>query len=179
MSNGKYEGVAPGAGLVGYGSGAGLALLDTFAEDVPFVEAVAAKGAAIRDGLQIQNGVMRPTADGTFSPKNAVIRAELSYSLVQSLGLQEEALARNNTTITVQVGDQRIPIEDAVEIPAGLEGYVQVALDMNILNAYFTGSQGSFDLEPTIHATFKPAQKVTRAEFAVAATRFFSVYLMP
>lgn len=29
MSNGKYEGVAPGADLIGYGSGAGLLLLDT------------------------------------------------------------------------------------------------------------------------------------------------------
>jgi serine protease AprX len=29
MSGGKYEGVAPGASLIGYGSGAGLAILDT------------------------------------------------------------------------------------------------------------------------------------------------------
>ncbi|PLR87092.1 S8 family serine peptidase [Bacillus sp. V33-4] len=29
MSGGKYEGVAPGANLIGYGSGAGLAMLDT------------------------------------------------------------------------------------------------------------------------------------------------------
>ncbi|WP_425308484.1 S8 family serine peptidase [Fictibacillus nanhaiensis] len=29
MSGGKYEGVAPGADLIGYGSGAGLAILDT------------------------------------------------------------------------------------------------------------------------------------------------------
>ncbi|RZT23278.1 S8 family serine peptidase [Fictibacillus sp. BK138] len=29
MSSGKYEGVAPGADLIGYGSGAGLAILDT------------------------------------------------------------------------------------------------------------------------------------------------------
>lgn len=152
---------------------------DVKAEDIPFVEAVAARGAALRDGLLVQKGVMTATGDGAFSPKNAVLRAELAYSLVQSLGLQEEALARNGTTITVQVGDERLPIEDAANIPPGLEGYVQVALDMNILNAYFSVTQGPYDLEPTLHAAFKPTQKVTRADYSVAAARFFSTYLMP
>lgn len=147
--------------------------------DAPFVEAVTAKGAALRDQLQVQKGVMLPTGDGTFSPKGNVTRADLAYSLVQSLGLQKEAMALNGTEITVQYGDKRLPIEDAANIPAGFEGYVQVALDMNILNAFFTVTQGPYDLEPTVHAAFKPTNLVTRGEFAVAMTRFYSAYLMP
>jgi len=152
---------------------------DVSAADRPFVEAVVAKGAAMRDRSQVARGVMLPAASGTFAPTRAVTRAELAYSLVQSLGLEAEALARNDDTVTVQYGQSRIAIEDAGEIPAELRGYVQLALDLNILNAYFYTTQGPFDLQPTIHATFKPQQKVTRGEFAVAITRFYAAYLMP
>jgi serine protease AprX len=53
-----------------------------------------------------------------------------------------------------------------------MEGYVQTALDLNILNAYFSLVQGPYDLQPTIHATFKPSSLVKRADYAVAATRW-------
>jgi serine protease AprX len=152
---------------------------DVGAADRAFIEAVTAKGAALRDGIQIQKGVMTPTGIGTFSPNEAVRRVDLAYSFVQTLGLQQQALDKNGTALTVQYGTQRVAIEDAAEIPAELRGYVQVALDMNILNAYFTVTQGSYDLYPTVHATFNPKQKVTRGDYAVAATRFYSSFLMP
>ncbi len=150
---------------------------DVTAADAPFAEAVAAKGAALRDGAQTARGVMLPVAAGKFAPDQAVNRAALAYSLVQSLGLEAEALARNGSSVTVQYGSNRIVIEDASQIPAELRGYVQVALDLNILNAYFYTTQGPFDLQPTVHATFKPAQTVTRGEFAVAMARFYAAYL--
>ncbi|MEX2103920.1 MAG: S-layer homology domain-containing protein, partial [Bacilli bacterium] len=155
----------------------GATFSDVADVDAPFIAAVTAKGAAVRDRFQAHNGVMLPTTAGTFSPSTSVTRADLAYSLVQSLGLQEEAVAKNGDTLTVQYGDQRLPIEDATNIPANLCGYVQTALDMNILNAYFTVSQGPYDLSPTVHATFKPTNTVTRGDFAVAITRFFSAYL--
>jgi serine protease AprX len=153
---------------------------DVSAADRAFVEAVTAKGAAIRDGVQVQKGVMTPTGVGTFSPNAVVQRVDLAYSFVQSLGLQQQALDRNGAAaLTVQYGTERIAIDDAADIPAELKGYVQVALDMNILNAYFTVTQGPYDLKPTVHATFNPKQKVTRGDYAVAATRFYSAFLMP
>ncbi|SFQ66510.1 S8 family peptidase [Hymenobacter arizonensis] len=133
-------------------------------------ESVTAQGAALRDRDQNKNGVMVPTAAGVFSPNAAVTRASLAYSLVQSLGLQATA-QKAPSTVTVLVNGQRIPIEDAAQIPAGLAGYVQVALDMNIMNAFFSVTQGLFDLQPVIHATFKPVQTVKRGEFAVLVTR--------
>jgi serine protease AprX len=142
----------------------------------PFIEAVSAKGAAFRDQDQFFKGVVLPKADGTFAPTEGVTRAELAYSLVQALGLQNEALDFTGD-LTVQYGDERVAVEDASDVPAELRGYVQLALDLNILNAYFSVTQGPYDLEPTVHATFSPSSEVTRADYAVAVTRYFNAYL--
>ena len=134
-------------------------------------ESIVAKGGALRDRKHVFNGIMLPAAPGKFSPNGKVNRAEVSYSLVQALGLQEFALERNGKTPTVEVNGTSYPIEDAADIPPGLEGYVSVALELNLINAYYSLTQGPYDLEPTLHATFKPLQDLTRADFAVVITR--------
>jgi serine protease AprX len=101
-----------------------------------------------------------------------VTRVDLAYALVQSLGLQSQAQALNGQRLTATYNGQQIPIDDANQIPAAMQGYVQEALSLNILNAYFSLTQGPFDLQPTIHATFKPTSLVKRADYAVAATRW-------
>ncbi|WP_078549992.1 S8 family serine peptidase [Litchfieldia alkalitelluris] len=145
-------------------------------EETAFIEAVTAKGAAFRDKAQIQKGVILPKADGKFAPKDGVTRAELAYSLVQALGLEEEASGFGGT-VTVQYKDERVEIEDMNDIPVELRGYVQLALDLNIMNATFAVEQGLFDLEPTVTAMFSPSTKVTRGEFAVAMTRYYNAFL--
>ena len=147
---------------------------DVKTSDLSFVEAVIAKGAAFR-GEQFYNGVML-AKNGKFAASDVVTRAELAYSLAQSLGLQEQAEAFTGD-VTVQYKDERVAIEDAGQIPAHLKGYVQLALDLNILNANFSVTQGPYDLQPTVTATFSPTAKVTRGEFAVAMTRFYNAYL--
>lgn len=149
---------------------------DVSTENAPFVEAVTAKGAAFRDVKNVFKGVMLSKSDGTFGPKDSVTRAELAYSLVQALGLQNEA-AEVTGDLTVQYGDTRLKIEDARNIPADLKGYVQLALNLNILNAYFNVTQGPYDLNPTVHATFVPTKEVTRGDYAVAVTRYYNAYL--
>jgi serine protease AprX len=144
--------------------------------DILLTESVAARGAAQRDRFHQFNGVMLPAAGGTFEPNGGVNRAALAYSLVQSLGFQQQALARNGKAVTVKVNEQTIPVDDAATIPAGLEGYVSVALDLNLINVFFSLTQGPYDLQPVLHATFKPAQSVTRADFAVIVTRTFDQY---
>lgn len=148
---------------------------DVTGSDLPFVKAVVAKGSALRDGQQLNNGVML-SKGGQFDPKGNISRQELAYSLVQSLGIQGKALEQQGD-VTVQYGNERLIIEDQHLIPAELKGYVQLALDLNILNAYFTVSQGKYDLMPSIHATLKPDEAVTRADFAVAMIRFYNAYL--
>jgi serine protease AprX len=112
---------------------------------------------------------------GVFDPKGSVTKAELAYSLVQSLGLQEQAQAFTGD-VTVQYKDERISISDQATIPAHLKGYVQVALDLNILNAQFTVTQEKYDLKPTINASFAPTQQVTRGDFAVAFSRYYGAF---
>jgi serine protease AprX len=63
---------------------------------------------------------MVPTAAGKFSPKQAVTRAELAYTLVQNLGLQADAESKMNETITVQYGNSRIAISDSSSVPTHL-----------------------------------------------------------
>ncbi|SFQ60467.1 S8/S53 family peptidase [Hymenobacter arizonensis] len=144
--------------------------------DILLTESVAARGAAQRDRFHANNGVMLPTATGKFSPGATVNRASLAYSLVQSLGFQQQALARTGKPVTVSVNSQTVTVDDADKIPAGLEGYVSVALELNLINAYYSITQGPYDLQPVIKATFKPAQAVTRADFAVIVTRTFQQY---
>jgi len=146
------------------------------ASDILLTESVVARGAAHRDRFFQNNGVMLPTGTGTFSPGANVNRASLAYSLVQSLGFQQQALARNGKPLTVTVNGTAVPVDDAATIPAGLEGYVSIALDLNLINAYYTVTQGPYDLQPTIHATFKPSQVVTRGDYAVIVTRTFDQY---
>ncbi|AQQ55177.1 peptidase S8 [Planococcus lenghuensis] len=148
---------------------------DVSAELSPYAEAVTAQGAAFRDYDQFNAGVMTVKADGTFDPKGTVSKAELAYSLVQSLGLEEEAEAFSGD-VTVQYGDTRVAITDQGDIPAHLKGYVQLALDLNILNAQFSVTQGTYDLTPTVQASFSPAEKVSRGDFAVAFTRYYEVF---
>ena len=134
-------------------------------------ESIVAKGGALRDREHAFSGIMLPVAPGKFSPSGKVSRADIAYSLVQALGLQEFALERNGKTPTVNYNGKDYAIEDAATIPAGLEGYVSVALELNLINAYFNLTQGPYDLQPVLHATFKPLQDVTRADFAVIITR--------
>ncbi|MGE0465936.1 MAG: S-layer homology domain-containing protein [Steroidobacteraceae bacterium] len=141
---------------------------------VPFVEAATARGAALKDRGHRFDGVIRTTG-GKFRPGAAVNRGELAYSLVQGLGLQEAARAFSGE-LTVRFNDQRIPLEDAGEVPAELRGYVQLALELPVMNAFFTLEQGPFDLAPTIKARFRPAMTVTRAAYASYANHYYDVY---
>jgi serine protease AprX len=145
---------------------------DVTGTNLLYASSVATTGSALRDWYFVQNPVMPAASPGHFDPSGTVNRVNLAYSLVQSLGLQSQAQALRGHQVTVTYNAQQIPVDDANQIPAGMEGYVQTALDLNILNAYFSLVQGPYDLQPTIHATFKPSSLVKRADYAVAATRW-------
>jgi serine protease AprX len=140
----------------------------------PFVEAVIGKGAPLRDLSNSHDGVMG-LVNGQFRPNDYVTRVSLAYSLVQAMGLQNEARGFSGQ-LTAFYDGKRIPVEDAGSIPASLRGYVQLALDQGLINARFTVTQGPFELQPTLHAYFDPGKTVTRAAYAVAAGRYLSAY---
>ncbi|WML50424.1 hypothetical protein RCG23_12345 [Neobacillus sp. PS3-34] len=101
---------------------------------------------------------------------------DLAYSFVQALGLEKQAKEFTGD-VTVQYKDERITLKDSSSIPDAMKGYVQLRLDLNILNASFSVKQGPYDLKPTVEATFDPAKKVSRGDYAVAASRYFQTWL--
>jgi serine protease AprX len=140
----------------------------------PAAEAAVAKGGALRNVDQLQEGVMGKL-NGAFRAGDAVTRVSLAYTLVQSLGLQPQATAFNGT-LSVDNNGTRVAIEDAAAIAPALRGYVQMALDLGLINARFAVTQGPFDLNPVVRAYFDPSTTVTRAAFAAAASRRFNAY---
>lgn len=143
------------------------------------VESVMTKGAAMRDRANNNDALLTSAGSGTFGPNNTINRAELAYTIVQALGLQDYAESLQGGTMTVDANGQTVEIEDAASIPAALRGHVQAALNLNLINAFFYLQQGPYDLTPTLHADFRPAQLISRAEFAVIITRTFEQWQQP
>ncbi len=148
--------------------------LDVSGSVAAAVNAVSEKGSALRNRDQKQDPVLKTDSD-FFGPSETVDRNQLAYSFVQSLALQNEAEAFSGD-VTAIFNSERIALSDQANIPADLKGYVQLALDLGILNARFETQQGPYDLEPTIVAYFNGNDTVSRADYTVAATRFFNNY---
>lgn len=139
-----------------------------------FAEAVTARGGVLRDLEHSQDGVMG-TVNGAFKPNDSVTRVSLAYSLVQSMALQSQAQAFTGE-VTAFFDGKRVPVADAASIPTALRGYVQLALDLGLINARFAVQQGPYDLQPKVVAYFDPARTITRADFAVASSRYLVAY---
>lgn len=163
-----------GAGIRQSNHGTNSTFNDVSGQYTAAINSVNMQGAALRNTAQDQAPVLIG-ALGNFNPEQAVDRNQLAYSLVQSMALQPTAESFSGD-ITAIFQDQRVVLADQNSIPEALKGYVQLALDLGILNAHFDIEQGPYDLEPTIIANFNGENVVTRADYAVAATRFFNNY---
>ncbi len=138
-------------------------------------EAVSVRGGVLRDMNQVQQPIMLPgsahAARGSFSPRESVSRAHLAWSMVQALGLENEALAVRDALegepITVQFQDGRIPVADEADVPNALRGHVQLAIDLNLVAAEFSHDW-------TVVAHFRPNDDVLRAEYAQSAVALFN-----
>ncbi len=81
-----------------------------------------------------------------------------------------QALAGSN--VTVAYGGQTLTLSDQSEIPPALRGCVQIAINRQILQAFFTLTQGPTDFQPTITASFKPNDHVTRSLMAYSLDHY-------
>ena len=154
--------------------GGGSTFGDVAATDKPFVEAVAARGAAMRDREHRYAGVMEG-AGGSFDPNGKILRAGLAKMLVRGIGGDAAALAHTGD-VTYTYDGQTYVIADQAQIPAGERGYVHAAINSNMLNVYAAIEQGPYDLQPTLKFYFKPASTVTRADAAVAISRYHAQF---
>lgn len=98
-----------------------------------------------------------------FGPNASVSRLELAVAAVRALRLDAQARALANSTVTS--GGQ--PLVDNAQIPAALRGYVQLALDRGVLQAFpaevIEVSPGVFQAVPG--PRFEGARSVKRVEF--------------
>ncbi|MFL6332733.1 MAG: S8 family serine peptidase [Pyrinomonadaceae bacterium] len=109
-----------------------------------------------------KEGVMG-TSGTTFGGSAQVNRLEEAVAFVRALRLDKEAKALAGTTVTT--GGK--PLTDSADIPTALRGYVQLALDKGLLQAYPAEIRqigpGQFVAVPG--PRFEPAHAVKRVEF--------------
>lgn len=146
--------------------------LDVPAALAPTVDSVTAKGSTLRDYTFTPQGMMAGTTATTFGPDGLLKRIELAVALVRALGLDVEAQALAGQNVTASGNGQTLVLADNAEIPAALRGYVQIALDRQLLQAFFALEQGPFDFTPSLKARVKPNDPTTRAFLAFAFANF-------
>ncbi len=135
-------------------------------------EAVTAGGSTLRDYTFAPAGMVSATGSA-FNPDANVTRLDMAIALVRALGLDDAAKAKAGTsTITVNYNGQMLTLADTPDINPALRGYVQLALDKGLLQAYFSLEQGPFDFQPTLKARVKPQDATTRAFMAYALDNF-------
>ena len=133
--------------------------------------AVGSPEALIAESLR-REGVMGKDA-GAFGPSAPVSRVEQAVALVRALRLdaQAKALANSNVTSGGQV------LIDNAEIPGNLRGYVQIAIDKGLMEAFPAEVRqigpGQFQALPG--PRFEPSGIVKRSQFLHPATRLINL----
>jgi serine protease AprX len=139
-------------------------------------EAVTAKGSTLRDFDFTPDGMMSATGP-QFKRTTNIIRLDLAVALVRALGHDALAKSKAGQPVTVNHNGQTLVLADNSDIPLALRGYVQLALDRGILQAFFSLEQGPFDFQPTLKARVKPNDPVTRAFMAFALDNYRSHFV--
>lgn len=139
------------------------------------INSVTSTGTLLSD-LEFSNDpLMLSDGSSTFGAQDKVTKEALAYSLVQSLGLQEQAQTFDNSQpVTTVIFGETVEVKDSQDIAPEFKGYVQLALSLNLMQVSISVEQGPFDLEPRLTATFAPQQKVTRAGTAYSVTQLAS-----
>jgi serine protease AprX len=146
---------------------------DVNGEMAPLAESVTANGATLRD-FGFGSGGLMSASGAQFNPAGLVSRLDEAVAFVRALGHDAEARALAGTTVTAG----GVPLTDNPQIPLALRGYVQVALDLGLLDAFPAEvretSPGQFVALPG--PRFEPAATVTRAALAVVVNRFAALF---
>ncbi len=148
--------------------------------DVPsdlrlFAEYATASGSTNRDYDFTPSGMM--SGNGSmFSPNSNAVRLDLAVGLVKALGHDAAARALANSTVT----SGGTALTDNAQIPGALRGYVQLALDKGLLEAFpaeirQTGP-GQFVAVPG--PRFEPTATFTRATLADKLQKYRQLFII-
>lgn len=94
-------------------------------------EAVTANGSTMRDFDFVPGGVVGYTGN-VFNPAGSVNRLDLAVALVRALGHDAAARALAGSTVT----SGGTPLSDGDQIPPEFRGYVQLAIDKGLFEAF-------------------------------------------
>lgn len=140
-------------------------VLDLSGDLARIAEAVTANGSTLRDYNFVPGGMMSIIGSNSFRPTGLVSRLDLAVALVRALGHDAEARAMNGSTVMWN----GTALSDNDEIPPALRGYVQIAINDGLFEAYpaqvIQTGPGQFQVLPG--PRFEPATNVTRATLAI------------
>lgn len=135
-------------------------------------EAVTARGASLRDFDFSAEGLMSASG-GAFDPAGLVTRLDVAVAFVRGLGRDAEARSKAGTTVT----SDGVALTDNAAIPAALRGYVQVALDLGLMEVFpaqvfVVGGQVIALPGPR----FEPGSSLTRGLLAGKVSNFAKIF---
>lgn len=144
-------------------AGATPKFTDVSGDLLSIAEAVTANGSTLRDFDFVPKGMVSFTGTA-FNPAGTATRLDIAVALVRALGHDAAARALAGSTVT----SGGIALTDNAQIPAGLRGYVQIAIDKGLFEAFPAEVRqigpGQFVAVPG--PRFEPAASVKRADFA-------------
>lgn len=136
-------------------------------------ESVTASGPTLRDHGFGTTGLVRVSGD-QFDPSGAVGRLDVAVALVKALGHDARARELAGSVVTFE----GVPLTDNTSIPSALRGYVQIALDKGLFEAFpaevIQTGPGQFQVLPG--PRFEPGTNVTRAGFAEVVGRYRELF---
>ena len=128
-----------------------------------FAEYATARGSTNRDFDFTPTGMIA-TSGTSFNSAGSVNRLDLAVALVKALGHDAEARALANTSVT----SNGTVLSDNAQIPGSLRGYVQIAIDKGLFEAFPAEvrqiAPGQFIAIPG--PRFEPATTISRATLA-------------
>ncbi len=136
-------------------------------------EAVVANGSTLRDYNFTPGGMVGFTGT-SFNPSGAANRLNLAVAFIKALGHDTQARALANTNVTVNGS----VLSDNAQIPAALRGYVQLAIDKGLFEAFpaeiIQIAPGQFQALPG--PRFEPSTAVTRGTLAGKLIKFNQLF---
>ena len=126
-------------------------------------EAITSKGSTLRDYNFVPNGMMSFSGN-VFNPTGPVNRLDIAVAFVRALGHDAEARALAGSTVTFS----GTPLSDNAQIPTDLRGYVQIAINDGMFEAYPAEIRqiGPGQYQAIPGPRFEPTTSVNRATFA-------------
>ncbi|HEX8162377.1 MAG TPA: S8 family serine peptidase [Pyrinomonadaceae bacterium] len=136
-------------------------------------EALTANGPTLR-GWDFAAGGLISATGPSFNPAGATTRLDAAVAFVRALGLDAQAQALKGTVVTTNGA----ALSDNLQIPTSLRGYVQLALDRGLFEAFPAEVRqigpGQFQALPG--PRFEPATSLRRGALATKLQKYLVLY---